>query len=82
MNVQNIRRLDDEAGLLGTIELFGAAHHVHLIEVEDADGVQRPVHDPYGRYEDLQRLYEGRYETVAVPGFAGTYVACVVPYAR
>lgn len=80
----NLRDLakDGEAGLLGTINIMGVPHHVHLIEVHVVDDLQTPVADPYDRYGDLQHCYEGCYATVQVPGHDGKeYVVQVLPYA-
>jgi len=40
-----------------------------------------PVNDPYRRYDDLQRCYDGKYRTVRIPGYEGEWVAHVVPFA-
>lgn len=69
--------------LLGTIEVFGASHHLELIRVdEDEEGAQQAANEEYDRmYDDLQQLYPcQKFETFAVPGFEGRYIAFMHPY--
>ena len=80
--IKDLKTLEpEEAGLLGTIWIYGVPHHIHFIEVRVVDDMQEPVKDPYGRYEDMQRAYDGYYTPVKVPGYTGDYVVMVLPYA-
>lgn len=80
-HITHLRASDEEDTLTGTLTLFGVPHHIELYRVHDVDGVQTPTYDPFRRYEDLQRCYEGRYRTVRVPSYDGEWVAHVMPFA-
>ena len=88
-------RKDGEEGEVyhGRIYLFGVPHHVKLIKVEEVaecdppsdcepGSFQEPVDDPCDFYNDVQRLNEGRLQTVHVPGLEGEYVMIIYPYAE
>jgi hypothetical protein len=80
--IGNIRKLDGEETLLGTINILGVEHHIEFIRVEEQGGLQESVNDPHDRFADMQSAYEGYYQTVHVPGFEGEYVVSVLPYAH
>jgi hypothetical protein len=56
-------------------------HHAWFVQVEEADGDQVAVNDPYNRLEEFQQLDAdaGRFQTVEVPGFSGEYVLVIYP---
>lgn len=67
----------------GQVRINGVEHHLTLVRVaDDESGAQRAA-DAYGRddLDALQGVYEGRYQTVRVPGLDGDFVAFVVPHA-
>lgn len=77
-----IKKNKGEAVLLARLSIFNGHMHVYFIEVEyDDNGIQVPVHDPYGRLDDAYASDpDGAYETVRVPGFDGNYVPFAVGY--
>jgi hypothetical protein len=79
--IQGIRQVEDEAALLGHVYIFGVMHHAWFVEVEERDGDQVAVDDPYDRLEEFQQLDAdaGRFQTVEVPGFPGEYVLVIYP---
>ena len=81
--ITGLRQLDGEDTLLGTVYLFGVAHHAQFIRVKEDEetGEQVPTNDPEGRWEDVCWLYEQAYQTVEVPGFEGDYVLVIHPHA-
>jgi hypothetical protein len=81
VNIQDVRPVDEEAALLGHVFIHGVMHHAWFVQVEECDGDQVAVHDPYNRLEELQQLDAdaGRFQTVEVPGFRGTYVVVIYP---
>lgn len=72
---------------LATVEIFGVSHHLEFMRVEevpnedDGEPEQRPV-DPelQQSYEDLQRVFDGVYETFTLPGQEGRFIAYMVPF--
>lgn len=81
MNIQWLKKLEDEDVLSGVTFVFGVMHHIQFIRVHDVDGVQTGTLDPYSRLDDMYQLYEGggAFKTVEVPGFEGEYVCCIFP---
>jgi hypothetical protein len=83
-NVVDLR--PEEACLKAVTDILNVPHHVYFIEVQDCQtdgevGEQVAVNDPYDRLGDVQRLHEGRLLTVKVPGFDGSYVLVIFPFA-
>jgi hypothetical protein len=81
VNIQDVRQVDGEAALLGHVFIHGVMHHAWFVQVEERDGDQVAVHDPYNRLEEFQQLDAdaGRFQTVEVPGFEGTHVLVIYP---
>jgi hypothetical protein len=81
VNIQGVRPVDGEAALLGHVFVHGVMHHAWFVQVEEADGDQVAVNDPYNRLEEFQQLDAdaGRFQTVEVPGFSGQYVLVIYP---
>jgi hypothetical protein len=81
VNIQDVRPVDGEAALLGHVFVHGVMHHAWFVQVEEADGDQVAVNDPYNRLEEFQQLDAdaGRFQTVEVPGFSGQYVLVIYP---
>lgn len=81
VRILDVRKLDGEAALLGHVYLYGVMHHAWFVEVEEQDGDQVAVDDPFNRLEEFQQLDAdaGRFQTVEVPGFSGTYVVVIYP---
>lgn len=81
LQIESIRRIDGEAALLGHAYILGVLHHAWFVHVEDRDGEQIPVDDPYCRLEDFYRLDAdaGPLRTVEVSGFEGDYVVVIYP---
>ena len=79
--IEGIRQIEGEAALLGSVYILGVLHHAWFVRVEDRDGEQVTVDDPYGRLEDFYRLDAdaGPFQTVEVPGFEGEYVLVIYP---
>lgn len=83
--IENLRPqgADEPHNYLGVVTIFGVRHHFQAVEVKlDERSYQVPVHDPHGRFEDLQALYSGAYDTVRLPGLPGTYAICIFPFAE
>lgn len=92
VKIEDIEQHDeDEDTLLGTCHILGVPHHAQFVRVEDIEGeddgfgrplIQQPTNDPHGRYDDMQKLYEGRYCTVSLKqfGFAGRWAVAIHPY--
>jgi hypothetical protein len=86
--VDDLRQLEEESVLKGTMIFCGAFCHVFFIRVhdfEEGSGVfQKAVRDPLYRLEDVCRLDEGisAFSTVTVPGFEGEYVVYLHPGER
>jgi len=80
-HIVGLEDAENEDMLLGTMTIFSVPHHVEFYRVHDVDGIQTPTNDPFDRYENLQRCYEGRYRTVRIPGYEGEWVAHVMPFA-
>ena len=62
--IGNVRKLDGEETLKGTITILEVEHHIEFVRVHEQGGLQEPVDDPHGRFAELQQLYDGCYETV------------------
>lgn len=80
-HIEGIRKIDDEAALLGLVYVLGVLHHAWFVQVEDRGGAQVAVNDPYNRLDDFYRLDvdAGPFQTVEVPGFDGEYVLVMYP---
>lgn len=72
---------------VGKVTLLGTDFHVGLVrvEIDDDDGLQGPsleappfVHEAY---DDMQRYYDGVYQTVEFPGLEGRFVMFIHPFA-
>ena len=83
-SIDGIRRLDDEATLLGHAYVVGVLHHAWLVQVAENGGEQIAVDDPHHRLDDLHYLAGdgGPFETIEVPGFPGRYVLVIAPGVR
>ena len=88
MNDIDLRITDLTRGqgyLLGTVLLLGAYHHAEFLEVgEDAEGCQVALgdEDNQARYDDLQNMYDGCYQTVELPEYPGRkWVMRIFPHA-
>jgi hypothetical protein len=81
---ENLHSLEpEEAAIKGTIEILGASHHAWFIQVEETEDGIEAVNDPYGRLDEVvEQNGDGDLETVRVPGFSGTYVLSIYPFAR
>ncbi len=80
--IETVRPIEGEGALLGTAYILGVLHHAWFVEVvNDDDGDQVAVNDPYGRLEDFQQLDadRGRMQTVQVPGYPGDHVLVIYP---
>lgn len=68
----------------GTVRFFGVYHHVRLIRVKDGNIIE-PEDDAAelvkACFADMQRLYDGAYHVVTVPGLPGRYALCIFPFA-
>ncbi len=72
---------EEEAVLLGVVDLFGVHHHVMAIQVQDNDqGVQEAVKDPYDRLGDACHIDDTRFQTVELPGRDGAWVLVITPH--
>ena len=86
--VENLRPLEHEEVLKGTMQFCGVFCHVFFIRVEYVPVLggmaQRPVKDPLGRFEDLMRFDESIavFLTLSIPGYAGDWVVYVHPGER
>lgn len=76
-------------GLLsGTVWVCGTPHHAMLIRVIDVltgGGLLQGVHPEAGPigaewYESAQKLYDGRYHTMALPGREGRWALILFPH--
>ncbi len=70
---EDLRPLEDEATLLGTLTVFGTPYHFTFLEVvvvQDPEaGVHyRPVKDPHNRIEDVDALYDYPYQLTEIDG--------------
>jgi hypothetical protein len=81
VRIQDLRKIEGEAALLGHVFIYGVMHHAWFVEVEERDGDQVAVDDPYNRLDEFQQLDvdAGRFQAVEVPGFEGTYVVVIYP---
>ena len=81
VSIQDVHSVDEEAALLGHVFIHGIMHHAWFVQVEERDGDQVAVHDPYNRLEEFRQLDAdaGRFQTVEVPGFPGEYVLVIYP---
>jgi hypothetical protein len=82
--IEDIRRIDGEATLLGHAYVLGALHHAWFVQVAERPGEQVAVADPHHRLDDFHYLASdgGPFETVEVPGFPGRYVMVISPAVR
>ena len=81
--VEELRRLEGEDVLLGTVALFRTLHHFQAVKVaRDAKGCQVGTRDPHHRFSDVAQVNgDGALETVELPGFDGEWVLCIYPFA-
>jgi hypothetical protein len=81
VRIEGIRQIEGEAALLGHVYLFGVLHHAWFVQVEECEGDQVAVDDPYNRLDDFQQLDSdaGALRTVEVAGFPGEYVLVIYP---
>ena len=81
LRIENLRAIEGEASILGTVYVFGVLHHAWFVRVEEQDGDQVAVDDPHGRLEEFQQLDvdRGAMQTVDVPGYPGEYVLVIYP---
>jgi len=74
-----LKEIDGENVLLGSAEVFGTPYHFTFVEVEeDRDGSWRPVNDPYGRLDEIERLYDAKFWPTEING--RLYVGVAHPY--
>lgn len=75
---------EEEGGvLIGEATIATVPHHVFLIKVHggrEPGTVQKPVNDPFGRYEDFQKVIDGWMTPIRLPDFAGTFILGLVPF--
>ncbi len=76
--------VDEPTVLKGVVDIFGATFHVFFVKVQDVDGEQVTVNDPYGRLEDVHQLDQdlGSFETVTLQGIEGEWVMYLHPFER
>jgi hypothetical protein len=55
---------------------------VQEVEVDGGATIQEAVNDPHDRLGDVQRFNDNRLLTVQVPGFEGSYVMVIFPFAE
>lgn len=81
VHIERIRPIEGEAALLGRAYILGVLHHAWFVQVEERDGQQIAVNDPYGRLDDFSRLDAdaGPFQTIEVPGFPGEYALVIYP---
>lgn len=65
--------------------VFGREHHIECIRVVTIDNVMEAWTDGgknynADRFDALQKLYEGYYQTVKIPGHDGDWVCYMFPY--
>jgi hypothetical protein len=78
--IEDIHPVADEAALLGHLHIAGILHHAWFIQVEDRDGEQVAVNDPFDRLGDLYRIDpDGAFRAVEIPGMAGEFVLLIYP---
>ena len=73
----------DGSRLLGTVEIFGASHHLELLRATEIEEEGQTFENEECRehYDDLQTLYSAdKYETFEIPGLEGRYIAYMVPF--
>ena len=69
----------------GHVKIFGAYHHIRLIRVKDGEIVEPPdeANETVKEwFDDMQKMYDGAYHTVTVPGLPGCYVLVIFPFAE
>lgn len=69
--------------MLGKLVIFGVEHHVEFIRVHIVNNCleawAHPENENIDRYEDVQKLHPGCYQTFKIPGFAGQYICVAFP---
>jgi hypothetical protein len=55
---------------------------VQEVEVDGGATIQEAVNDPHDRLGDVQRFNDNKLLTVQVPGFEGSYVMVIFPFAE
>lgn len=91
--IENITDSHDSGGYLlnGQVMLLGGWHHVRLFRVNDKPAdekaewlVQPPDAAPAEvkeMFEDAQKMWDGAYHTIQIPGLPGLYVMLIFPFA-
>lgn len=91
--IESLSDVHDSGGYLlnGHVQFFGAYHHVRFFRVNDrpadekAEWLVQPPDDAPAvvkeLFEDAQKMWDGAYSTMSIPGLPGLWVMLIFPFA-